>query len=542
MRLTSLASLSPHYDAVVIGAGICGIYQAYRLSQMGLRATVLERGSGAGGTWHWNRYPGCRFDSESETYGYSWSAELLEEWDWTEHYATREETEKYLQLVVKKFNHEAMMQFGCEVSAAHWQENNRMWTVRLTNGRTLSTRFLLTAVGLLSAPTMPRYEGVSDFQGLSFHTYYAPKDPIDLKGKRVAVIGTGATGVQLISAIAKDVAKLSVYQRRPNWCAPLNNSPISTQEMAEIKTRYAEIFAKCRSTPSGFVHDVDNRTTFEVTQEQREEFWERLYHGAGFGIWLGNFKDMLVDTAANAEFSKFVAQKIRQRVKSPELAEKLIPKDHGFGTRRVPMETGYYEVFNQSNVKLVDLEESPIVRVTESGILTTHGEESFDIIVYATGFDAVTGAFERMDIVGTNGLTLKDKWRDGPVTGYGMAISGFPNLLTLAGPQSGSVATNFPRGIEEAVDWCTGLLQAAMDREATRIELKPGVEVYWGKHVMEMAEKILFTRERSWFTGYNSNINREYVKRYLIYAGGAQRFREYLHQETSNGFPGFELG
>jgi cation diffusion facilitator CzcD-associated flavoprotein CzcO len=311
--------------------------------------------------------------------------------------------------------------------------------------------------------------------------------------------------------------------------------------MAAIKTRYAEIFAKCRSTPSGFVHDVDSRTTFEVTDEQRNDFWERLYHGPGFGIWLGNFKDMLVDPAANAEFSKFVARKIRQRVKDPALAEKLIPKDHGFGTRRVPMETGYYEVFNQENVKLVDLEETPILCVTKNGIRTTQEEEAFDIIVYATGFDAVTGAFERMDIVGTGGLTLKDKWRAGPVTGYGMAISGFPNLLTLAGPQSGSVATNFPRGIEEAVDWCTGLLQAALDRGATRIELKPNVEVYWGQHVMEMSERILFTKERSWFTGYNSNVDREYVKRYLIYAGGAQRFRDHLQQETSRGFPGFEF-
>jgi cation diffusion facilitator CzcD-associated flavoprotein CzcO len=539
--LTSQASLRPHYDAVVIGAGICGIYQAYKLSQMGLRSIVLEKGSGPGGTWHWNRYPGCRFDSESETYGYSWSAELLAEWDWTEHFAPREETERYLQYVVKKFDLEAMMQFGCEVSAAHWQEDSRMWTLRLTNGRTLTTRFLLTAIGLLSAPTMPRYEGVNDFQGLSFHTYYAPKDPIDWQGKRVAVIGTGATGVQLISAIAKNVEKLSVYQRRPNWCAPLNNSPISAEEMNRIKGRYAEIFERCRSTPSGFVHDVDSRTTFEVTDKQRNDFWEQLYHSPGFGIWLGNFKDMLVDPAANAEFSNFVARKIRQRVQDPALADKLIPKDHGFGTRRVPMETKYYEVFNQDNVKLIDLEDTPIVCITKNGIRTTQEEELFDIIVYATGFDAVTGAFERMDVVGANGLTLKDKWRDGPVTGYGMAISGFPNLLTLAGPQSGSVATNFPRGIEEAVDWCTGLLQAALDKGVTRFELKPNVEVYWGQHVMEMAEKILFTKERSWFTGYNSNVNREYVKRYLIYAGGAQRFRDHLYNETSNGFPGFDF-
>lgn len=532
---------TPDYQALVIGAGVCGIYQAYRLKQLELPSLVVERARGLGGTWHWNRYPGCRFDSESESYAYSFSKELQQEWNWTEHFAPRAETEQYLHHVAQKFGLREMMRFNTTVTGARWDERDRVWVVRFDNGETITTRFLLTAIGLLSCPTLPRYPGVADFEGLSFHTYYAPEEPVDWSGKRVAVIGTGATGVQLISEIGPRVGSLTVFQRRPNWCAPLNNSPITPAQMEDIKRRYDEILAKCRATPSGFVHDVDPRKTLEVAPADREEFWERLYASPGFGIWLGNFKDMLTDEAANAEFSKFVEKKIRQRVKDPALADKLVPKDHGFGTRRVPMETRYYEVFNQDNVRLVDLSETPIESITKKGIKAGGQEMAFDIIVYATGFDAITGSFDKMDIVGCDGLRLKDKWRKGPVTGYGLAVHGFPNLLTLAGPQSGSVATNFPRGIEEAVDWCSGLLAYAKEGGITRFELRPEVEVTWGVHVREMAQRILFGRQKSWFTGYNTNVDHEYSDVCLIYAGGAQRYREHLARESSNGYPGFTL-
>ncbi len=529
------------YEAVVIGAGVCGIYQAYRLKLMGLRFHVIEQGPDVGGTWQWNRYPGCRFDSESETYGYSFSKELLNEWDWSEHFAPREETERYLHYVVEKFDLRKFMSFNSRLSAARWDEGIAGWRLTTSDGRAITTRFLLTAIGLLSAPTLPRYEGVSDFKGISFHTYYAPREPVDLDGKRVAVIGTGATGVQLISAIAGKVGHLTVFQRRPNWCAPLNNSPISPEEMQSIKARYDEIFERCYNTPSGFYHDVDPRHTLDVPPEERERFWEDLYNGSGFGIWLGNFRDMLTDPAANAEFSRFVEKKIRQRVKDPAVADKLVPKDHGFGTRRVPMETGYYEVFNQDNVRLVDVSETPIERVTATGIRTSAEEFTFDVIIYATGFDGVTGAFDRIEIVGEGGQTLRDKWRDGPQTVYGLAVSGFPNLLTLAGPQSGSVATNFPRGIEEAVSWCSDFLEHIHKRGIERFDPQRDAEEFWGDHVQEMAERILFAREKSWFTGYNSNVDRAYRNRCLIYAGGQIRFRNFLQREQSAGYPSFGL-
>lgn len=539
MSVTEATELD--YDAIVIGAGVCGIYQAYKLQEMGVRFLVLEQASDVGGTWHWNRYPGCRFDSESETYGYSFSEELLQEWNWTEHFSPREETERYLQYVVDKFDLRKHMRFNSRLKSAHWQATESGWRITTDDGKTYSTRFLLTAIGLLSTPTLPRYEGVGSFEGESFHTYHAPRDPVDFSGKRVAVIGTGATGVQLISEIADKVGTLTVFQRRPNWCAPLHNSPMPPKKMQEIKGQYDRIFARCRNTPSGFYHDVDPRRTLDVPEDEREAFWEKLYNASGFGVWLGNFKDMLTDPDANAEFSKFVAEKIRQRVDDPEVAEKLVPKDHGFGTRRVPMETSYYEVFNQDNVQLVDIGQTPIIRVTPKGIETSEGEVPFDIIIYATGFDAVTGAFDRIDFVGENGLTLKDKWVEGPQTAYGLSISGFPNLITLAGPQSGSVATNFPRGIEEAVEWCSQLLEYLVENRINYFNPKKSMEEYWGRHVQEMSDRILFGKEQSWFTGYNSNVDRNYRNRCLIYAGGQLRFREFLGQEAQNGYPCFEF-
>lgn len=529
------------YDTIVIGAGVCGIYQAYKLQQMGKRFLVIEQGSDVGGTWYWNRYPGCRFDSESETYGYSFSEDLLEEWDWTEHFSPREETEKYLQFVVNKFNLRPNMMFERRLEAAIWDPDISGWKLTTNTGESFTTRFLLTAIGLLSTPTLPRYDGVENFKSLSFHTFNAPREPIDFSGKRVAVIGTGATGVQLISEIADKVGSLTIFQRRPNWCAPLHNSRITPEEMVKIKDQYKEIFSLCSQTPSGFYHDVDPRKTFDVAPKEREAFWEKLYASPGFGVWLGNFRDMLVNSEANTEFTKFVAQKIRQRVDDPLLAEKLIPKDHGFGTRRVPMETNYYEVFNQENVQLIDIGENPIEHITETGIQTKDTHLPFDIIIYATGFDAVTGAFDKINIVGENGQTLRDKWTDGPQTNFGLSVSGFPNMLTLAGPQSGSVATNFPRGIEEAVNWCSQMLEHLFDNEIHYFNARLEAENFWGVQVREMSERILFGKEQSWFTGYNSNVDRNYRHKCLIYAGGQIRFRKFLTEEVSNGYPSFNM-
>ena len=326
------------FDAIVIGAGVAGLYQLYKLRELGLRVRVFEAGSRVGGTWYWNRYPGARFDSESWTYGYSFSKELLEEWDWDEHFAAQPQTERYLNYVADKFDLRRDIQFDSRVAAAHYREETRSWEIVLDGGGCYSTQFLITAIGILSAPTMPNIPGISSFEGLSCHTHSWPKEGVDFAGKRVGIIGTGATAVQTIQEIAKTVGHLTVFQRTPNWCAPLHNGKISKEEMRDIRAHYSEILALCGTTPGCYIHNPDPRKTLEVTPEEREAFWEKLYAEPGFGMWQGNFSDMLTDREANALASEFVARKIRQRVHDPVVAEKLIPRNHDFGTRRVPLE------------------------------------------------------------------------------------------------------------------------------------------------------------------------------------------------------------
>jgi cation diffusion facilitator CzcD-associated flavoprotein CzcO len=522
------------FDAVVIGAGVSGLYQLYRLRELGLRVRVFEAGTSVGGTWYWNRYPGARFDSESWTYGYSFSQELLEEWDWEEHFAAQPETERYLNYVADKFDLRRDIQFRSRVTAAHYQEDTRSWDVILEDGRRYTTRLLMTAIGVLSAATMPTIPGVATFQGQSCHTHDWPKEPVCFEGKRVAVIGTGATGVQTITEVAKTAGHLTVFQRTPQWCAPLHNAKISTEEMNRIRADYPKIFARCQETYGCFIHATDPRTTSEVTPEEREAFWEKLYGEPGFGIWMGNFRDILVDREANTLISDFLARKIRQRVKDPAVAEKLIPKNHGFGTRRVPLESGYFEVYNQPNVTLVDINETPIERITPTGIKTSDAEYEFDIIIYATGFDAITGAFDRIDFRGVDGVSLKETWKDGPQTFLGILVDGFPNMLMVMGPHAG--LGNFPRAAEYSADWVTGLIRFARDRGLTRIEATAAGAKAWTDHVIAASEGLLFIEVDSWMTGINRNVEGKQVRRIMRYSGGHPAFRERCEAVAADGY------
>ena len=522
------------FDAIVIGAGVSGLYQLYRLRELGLKVRVFETGAGVGGTWYWNRYPGARFNSESWTYGYSFSQQLLEEWDWQEHFAAQPETERYLNYVADKFDLRRDIQFNSRVAAAHYREETRSWDITLEDGRRYNTRFLITAVGVLSAPTMPRIPGVESFRGQSCHTHYWPNEPVKFEGKRVAVIGTGATGVQTITEVAKTAGHLTVFQRTPQWSAPLHNAKISEEEMRRIRANYPEIFARCQQTYGCFIHATDPRATHEVTQEEREAFWEKLYSEPGFGIWMGNFRDILVDRQANALISDFVARKIRERVKDPIVAEKLIPKNHGFGTRRVPLESGYFEVYNQPNVKLVDITETPIERITPTGIKTSDADYEFDIIIYATGFDAITGSFDRIDIRGVDGVSLKEKWKDGPQTFLGILVDGFPNMLMVMGPHAG--LGNFPRAAEYSADWATGLIRFALDRGVTRIEATEAGAAAWTDHVIAASEGLLFTEVNSWMTGINRNVEGKQVRRIMRYSGGHPAFRERCEAVAAAGY------
>ena len=524
----------PEFDVLIIGAGLSGLYQLYRVRELGLSARIIEAGSDVGGTWYWNRYPGARFDSESYTYGYSFSPELLQEWNWSEHFAPQPETLRYVGYVADKFDLRRDILFKRRVTSAHWREEFRVWQVSLDTGEQISARFLITAIGALSAPTLPRIDGLDSFQGVSCHTAHWPHEPVSFEGKRVAVIGTGATGVQTIQEVAKTAGHLTVFQRTPNWCAPLHNGPITEDQQRALKTNYPEIFQRCRDSISGFIHNPDPRRTQDVSAQEREAFWEQRYGEPGFGIWVGNFRDVLVDREANALMSDFVARKIRQRVKDPAVAEKLIPRNHGFGTRRLPLETRYYEVYNQPNVELVDLLDTPIERVTPQGIRTSAREYEFDMIIYATGFDALTGAYDRIDIRGTAGQRLKDQWTPGAQTLFGIQNAGFPNLLMVMGPMG--ALGNIPRSIEYNVEWVAGLLRHMQAHGLTRVEARPDSVQAWMDVCRQAAVGLLSNDVNSWMTGVNSNVQGKTTRVLARYSGTGPDYRARCDAVAAGGY------
>ncbi|MGY3491635.1 flavin-containing monooxygenase [Bradyrhizobium sp. USDA 4502] len=528
------------YDVIIIGAGLSGMYQLYRLRELGLSARVFEAGTGVGGTWYWNRYPGARFDSESYSYGYSFSKELLAEWEWSEHFAGQPETLRYCNHVADKFDLRRDIQFESRVTSAIYQDDTRNWRVTLESGAQHSCRFLITAIGPLSTPTLPRIEGRDDFRGQSFHTARWPKEKVDFTGKRVAVIGTGATGIQTIQTIAGEVGHLTVFQRTANWAAPLHNGKIDAETQARIKAGYPEIFARCKETFACFVHTPDPRGAFEVSAEEREAFYEKLYGERGFGIWQGNFKDILIDRKANATISDFVARKIRERVKNQAVAEMLIPKNHGFGTRRLPLETFYYEVYNRDNVELVDIKETPIERITPEGIRTTDKDYAFDIIIYATGFDAITGSFDKIDFRGAHGARLKEKWTHGPETYLGLMVDGFPNMMMLMGPHT--ALGNIPRSIEYSVDWVTGLIRFAQERDLTFLDATPEGTADWTEHVKTLGVGLLSNEVDSWMTGINRNVEGKQTRIVARYSGSAPAYRARCDEVAAKGYTELRLG
>ena len=528
-------------DVIVIGAGVSGIYQIKRLLDLGFDAEVIDAAAGPGGTWFHNRYPGCRFDSESYTYGYSFSKKLLDEWHWKERFSSQPENLRYLEHVVDRFDLRRHMRFGLRVDSMSWSEDSRTWTLRLSDGTTSTCRWVITSLGPLSAPVLPSYDGMDDFEGRSFHSFHWPHEPLDLTGKRVGVIGTGATGIQIIADIAERVGHLTVFQRRPNWSTPLNNSQISDEEMASIRGRYDEIFANCAESPGGFEH-VPRRGFWEHTPEERRAIWDELYDTPGFAILMNNFAEIFSDEAANREISDYIAERIRARVDDPGLAERLIPTDHGFGTQRLPLETNYFEVYNRDDVELVSITETPIERITPTGVQTTAGHHDLDVLVYATGFDAITGALDRVDIRGVDDQVLAERWADGPITYFGLMSHGFPNLLMVAGPQSVSGSTNFPRAIEGGVEWITDLLNHARDEHIDRIEPTVEAEQEWLEAVRRAQDRILLRGSRSWFTGYNANVaGRDGAPRYQAYFGGAPRYTAKLRDLAEQGYPGLQL-
>ena len=522
-------------DALIIGGGVSGIYQLYGLRKIGVNARIFEAGGGVGGTWYWNRYPGARFDSESYSYAYSFSDELLKEWNWTEHYSAQPENERYLNFVVDKFNLRPHIRCNSRIKSAHFDASTHQWVVETHEGHRARTQFLISAVGILSAHQLPDIPGVEKFGGRSFHTARWPHEKVDFSGKRVGVIGSGATAVQLIPRIAGEVGHLTVFQRTANYCCPLRNSTIDPDTQQQIKDSYDEIFAKCRSTFASFMQDFDPRKTFDVPLAERQAFYEEIWSQPGFTKWFGCFYDIMTDEAANEDYAEFVRNKIRARVNDPVTAEMLVPKDHPFGSKRIPLETNYYEVYNQDNVQLVDVKSTPITEVTATGVTVGDTHYPLDVIIYATGFDAITGELTLMDIRGEGGQSLKEKWdHEGPSSYLTLQTAGFPNLFIV----NGAVFCNFTRCAEVVGDWVRECVAYMRDHGYTRIEAEQTAEDAWTEHASSLTEGMLFTKTKSWFMGTNIPGKK---RGFLFYAGGAPAFRDKVAEVAAKDYQGFIL-
>ncbi|MDT3685697.1 MAG: DUF4242 domain-containing protein [Pseudorhodoplanes sp.] len=535
---TDLTDKISMLDAVIIGAGISGICALQRFLRMGLRTRLFESGSDVGGVWHWNRYPGARVDSETYTYLFSFSEELLRDWDWQELFAVQPEISRYLRHVVERFDLRRHMRFDAPVAAASYDEAGRHWWIETEDGERVAARYLIAAAGTLSAPQLPHYPGEDTFAGESCHTARWPAAGIELEGKRVAVIGTGASGVQVIQTIADRVGQLSIFQRTPTYCIPQRNRPLTQDDRQEIRRCWGRILAACRESYGGFIHNFDPRSGLAVSAEEREALFEELWQRPGFAFWFGNFADLMMNLEVNAYASDFIRRKIMARVHDPDVARKLVP-DHPIGTKRVPLEKGYYEVYNRANVRLIDLRETPIERITPAGIRTSDEEHGLDVIIYATGFDAGTGSLTRIDIRGKGGLSLAEKWRDGPATFLGLLVSGFPNFFMVNGPHNAAALCNAGRCIEQNVDWiarCIGLMRA---QNLNHVVPTPVAEQEWTEHVYDVANgSVLGKMTNSWFFGANTPGK---PRRVTIYAAGARKYREHCDDVASAGYPGLMM-
>ncbi len=539
--------ITPDYDALVIGGGVTGIYQVYLLDKAGMSVLGVETAEDVGGTWFWNRYPGCRLDTESYAYGYFALIGILPDWEWSENFAGQPEMLRYVNAAADKMDVRKHFRFKTRVTSAHFQDDSQLWKVTLDGTEVVTCRFLISATGPLSATLMPNIRGIETFAGESFHSSRWPTDengkPVetDFTGKRVGVIGTGATGVQIIPLAAETAEQLYVFQRTPNWCTPLGNSPLSKEEMAVVRAKFPTILDYVKTTETAFPYHRDKRKASDVTAEERQAFFEGLYDQPGYGIWLGAFRDLLLSKESNGYLADFIANKIRQRVNDQAVAEKLIPTDHPFGAKRVPMETGYYETYNRPNVHLVDLKAAPIERITPTGITTKDGTYDLDVIVYATGFDGVTGSLDRIDIRGRGGQTLKDAWSDGPSTFLGLQARGFPNFFTLVGPHNGSAFCNVGVCGALQAEWVTTMLAYMKQRGLVLSEPDQAAEDEWTESIYREFARTLMADTNAWWIKTTVKPDGSVVKRTLVYVGGGPEYRRRCAQVAYANYEGFEL-
>ena len=532
------AAASPRtVDAVVVGAGFAGLYMLYRLRQLGLSARVFEAGDGVGGTWYWNRYPGARCDVESMQYSYSFSPELQQEWEWTERYPRQDEILRYINHVADRFELRSDIQLETRVTAASYDEGKRRWTVKTSRGDEVVARFLISAAGCLSAGRVPDIPGLDSFKGKWYHTGNWPHHHVDFSGQRVGVIGTGSSGIQAIPAIAKHAKQVTVFQRTPNFSIPAWNRPLSADEQRDWKAKYPEFREQARTTRSGILYDYSLRGTFDVDEQERQHEYERRWKRGGAN-YTHAFNDIFVNREANDRAAEFVRNKIRGIVKNPEVAATLAPTDHAIGTKRICVDTDYYATFNLPHVSLVDLKATPIQEIVASGIRTKDATYEFDSIVFATGYDAVTGSLDRIEIRGRDGLALKQKWTEGPRTYLGIMTAGFPNLFFITGPGSPSVLTNVVVAIEQHVDWIARCLQFMQQQHEEVAEANGDAENDWVRHVNEVADKTLFPTTASWYTGANVPGK---PRVFLPYVGGLGNYTVICDQVAAEGYKGIRM-
>ncbi|MBS7811984.1 flavin-containing monooxygenase [Roseococcus pinisoli] len=535
------ASPAAEFDAIIIGAGFSGLYQLHCLrDRLGLKVRVLEAAEGIGGTWYWNRYPGARCDSESHSYCYSFSDELIRDWEWSERYPEHPEIRRYLNFVADRFDLKRDIQLGTRVAGASFEAATSRWIIRTEAGETFNAQFLITAVGCLSSANVPKIPGHEDFKGDWYHTGEWPHEGVDFTGKRVGQIGTGSTGIQAAPVIAAQAARLTVFQRTPNYSVPAHNAPLTAEFKQQVKANFADIRRTMHSTTNGHPFTIEERSVFDVSPEEREAVYEKAWAKGGLQF-RSNFRDITTDLDANRTAAEFIKGKIRSIVKDPETAAKLAEIDHPYAAKRPPIDSFYFETFNRENVELADIRTDPIDRITENGVRLQSGKEyPLDILVFATGFDAMTGPFLRMDIRGRDGLTLAEAWEAGPRTYLGLNVKGFPNLFTMTGPGSPSVLCNMPVPIEQHAEWIADCI-AHMRREGiATIEATEEATENWVSEVNRAAEATLLPQaSSSWYLGANVPGK---PRVFMPYAGGMATYRAICDEVAAEGYKGFELG
>ncbi|MDB5592024.1 NAD(P)/FAD-dependent oxidoreductase [Enterovirga sp.] len=533
-------AIARHVDAIVVGAGFAGLYAIHRLRQVGMSVQAIEAGDGVGGTWYWNRYPGARCDVESLEYSFSFSEDLQQDWEWPERFSAQPDILRYANHVADRFDLRRSIQFGTRVTSARFDEGANRWTVETSRGDRYTASFCIMATGNLSLPRVPDFKGLDSFKGRWFHSALWPHEGVDFAGRRVGVIGTGSSGIQMIPLIAEQASELTVFQRTANFSVPAVNRPLTPEAAGRHKANYAQRRAEARRTPFGIAgHAPPTKRAQEDSDEARMRTYEEKWGTGGNISFLYAYTDLLISAEANETASEFVRRKIRATVRDPKTAELLCPDDHPIGTKRLCLDNGYYETFNRDNVSLVDVRSAPIVELTPTGLRTTEREFELDDIVFATGFDAMTGAILDINITTSAGHSLAEKWRDGPRSYLGLAIADFPNLFLITGPGSPSVKTNMVAAIEQHVDWVVDCLAHLRREGIDRIEAVDETEQRWVAHVNEVGDSTLYPRANSWYVG--ANIPGK-PRVFMPYVAGLDKYRDICDRIAGEGYQTFKLG